>query len=71
MINSANLLSDLRTILRQLSDDIRERCEQVPEIDARLKDEHREAKNKGRTAQTYMAWRDEVITRTSAAWILA
>lgn len=71
MINSANLLTDLKAILRRLSDDIRERCNQVPEIETKLKAEHRDAKNKGRTAQTFLAWQDEVITRTSSAWILA
>ncbi len=71
MIKSSNLLSDLKIILRRLSDDIRERCEEVQEIDTQLKHEHRQALDKGRTAQTYSAWRDEVVTRTSAAWILA
>ncbi len=71
MINATKLLNDLKALMRRLETDVRERCDDVPAINERLADEHSEAEQNGRTAQTFSAWRDEIITQAAAAWILA
>lgn len=71
MVNAGKLLNDLKTILRRLIDDIRDRCDQMECINKHLQNEYNEAKKADRTAQTYLSWQDEVITQTAAAWILA
>ena len=39
MINARQLLADLQPVRKRLEDDPRERSEQVPELDQRLRDE--------------------------------
>jgi hypothetical protein len=78
MINSAQLLADLQTkttsrttLLKKLEDDLRNRCEREPEVDAPLKKRYDTARAKKRTALTYNAWRDEELTQIAVAWVLA
>ncbi len=71
MINAKNLLTDLKQLIKKLEPDIRERCDAVPEINRKLQAEHGEAQKEGRTAQTFSAWRDEIITQAASSWILA
>jgi hypothetical protein len=70
MINSKQLLSDLQKQVRPLEDDLRSRCDEVPEVDAPLRKEYEEAKQHGRTALTYAAWRDAELTQIAVAWVL-
>jgi hypothetical protein len=39
VIDASSLLSDLRRLLAELEDDLRERCGEVLELDARLRGE--------------------------------
>ena len=70
MIDSSKLLNDLRKLLVQLEDDIRERSDAVPEVHSRLESEHREARAAERTSSTFAEWRDEQVTQAGVAWIL-
>lgn len=71
MINTTQLLNDLKSLMRRLEPDIRERCDAASDVNSRLENEHFQAREKGRTAQSFSVWRDEIITQASAAWILA
>jgi hypothetical protein len=70
MIDRAALLEDLQSLLKDLRDDIRERVETQPDLDARLREEHRSAREAARTAEPYEEWRKEPITQAAVAWIL-
>ncbi|PWI10548.1 BREX-2 system adenine-specific DNA-methyltransferase PglX [Streptomyces sp. NWU339] len=65
------LLKDLKRQVTALEDDLRARTESVEEIQARLETEYRHAREARRTAATYGAWRDERVTQSAAAWVLA
>lgn len=70
MIGRPALLSDLQALLKELEADLRERATEVPELDARLREDHRLAREAGRTADAFEEWREEPITQAAAAWIL-
>lgn len=70
MINPKQLLNDLKRVLRDLEDDIRERAGADTDLDASLRREHAEARKAERTATTFNAWRDEQVTQSAVAWIL-
>ncbi|MBZ0089031.1 MAG: BREX-2 system adenine-specific DNA-methyltransferase PglX, partial [Thermoanaerobaculia bacterium] len=70
MIDSARLLKDLQRLLRSLEDDLRQRLEEHPELDAQVKAEYDRARGRGRTGQTYSVWRDEYLTQVAVHWIL-
>jgi hypothetical protein len=71
MINPKQLLDDLKRLLRSLEDDIRNRCDERTEINERLMAEYRGAFEAKRTAQSFIAWRDDHITQVAVAWILS
>jgi hypothetical protein len=71
MIDRAALLDDLQRLVKLLEDDLRERVGDVPELDARLREEHRLAREAGRTAEAYEQWREEPLTQAAVAWVLA
>jgi very-short-patch-repair endonuclease len=70
MINAPRLLKDLQRFLKESEDDLRERVKEVPDIDAGLREQHRAAKEAGRTGVAYETWRDEFLTQAAVAWIL-
>jgi len=70
MIDARQLLAELKPLLKELEDDLRERAVESAELDARLRDEYRKAKQANRTAQAFDAWRDETLTQAAVAWIL-
>ncbi len=78
MIDSKKLLTDLEstktsrtTMVKRLEDDLRKRCDEEPTVDAPLKAQYEAAKEGGRTALTYKAWREEELTNIAVAWVLA
>ena len=70
MIDSRRLLADLKRLRADLEADLRERCEDGPELDDFLQEEHRQAVEGGRTALPYAVWRDDRLTQVAVAWIL-
>ncbi len=70
MINAPQLLKDLQRLLKGLEGDLRERVEEVAEIDTNLRGQYRAAKEAGRTGDGYEVWRDEFLTQAAVAWIL-
>lgn len=71
MINSSTLLNDLKQFVKRLEDDLRGRCNALPEVDRPLRVAYEAAKIRKRTAKTYAAWRDEELTQVAVAWVLA
>lgn len=70
MIDRKALLDDLKKLVTKLEKDLRERCEESAEVDARVRIEYEKAKEAKRTAQPYNVWRDEWITQVAVAWVL-
>ena len=71
MIQSKKLLTDLKKQVTLLENDLRQRCKDVPVIDAPLRAQYDAAKAGKRTAMTYGAWLDEQLTQVAVAWVLA
>ena len=71
MVSSKKLLTDLKKQVTLLENDLRQRCKDVPEIDAPLRAQYDAAKAGKRTAMTYGAWLDEQLTQVAVAWVLA
>jgi hypothetical protein len=70
MIDSQQLLKELKGQVTALEDDLRTRCDTVPEVDAPLRAQYEAAKGRKRTALTYKAWREEELTQVAVAWVL-
>ncbi|MFJ4778886.1 BREX-2 system adenine-specific DNA-methyltransferase PglX [Streptomyces sp. NPDC088762] len=66
-----DLVKDLKRLVVGLEDDLRERTESESEIRGRLKAEYQQALESRRTAARYESWRDERVTQSAAAWVLA
>lgn len=71
MIDRAALLADLQQLVRDLESDLRNRCTDVPDIDAVGRAQWLRAESAGRTAQSYETWREGWITQAAVAWVLA
>jgi len=70
MIDHEALLEDLQALVEDLRADIRERVEEQADLSARLREEHRSAREAARTGEAYETWREEPITQAAVAWIL-
>ncbi len=71
MIDSATLLKALQAQVKLLHENLRSRCDTEPAANTPLQAGYETAKDSGRTALTYNAWREEELTQISVAWILA
>ena len=71
MIDSPRLLADLKKLLPRLEDDLRTRSEEDAATGAHLKAEWTKARDAGRTALAYEAWREDPLTQSAVAWILS
>lgn len=71
MIDTKALLTALQKRVTLLENDLRDRCNEQPEVDAPLRKDYESAREKGRTGLTYNTWRDEELTQIAVAWILA
>ncbi|WP_227870080.1 BREX-2 system adenine-specific DNA-methyltransferase PglX, partial [Streptomyces otsuchiensis] len=65
------LLKDLKRQVVALEDDLRERTDSEEEIRNRLTAEYDHAREAKRTASAYESWRDQRVTQSAAAWVLA
>jgi len=81
MIDAPALLKALQKLLKGLEDNLRDRVSPASatttqeeavatELDQSLRAQFREARDAGRTAQTFESWRDELLTQVAVAWIL-
>lgn len=70
MIDSQRLLQESKKLLKVLEKDIRERLDELPNLDGQLKSEWEAARSAKRTAGAYLEWREENITQSAVHWIL-
>lgn len=70
-VDLAELVKDLRRQVTALEDDLRARGDEVDEFAGALRGEYDQAREAGRTAATYGAWRDQRVTQAAAGWVLA
>ncbi len=70
MIDRKLLLSDLQKQVKTLEKDLREQAESVEEVRLKLRGEYDRAFKVGRTASTWVVWRDERVTQAAVAWAL-
>jgi len=71
MIDRTALLRDLQREVKALEDDLRTRAVADEATDARLRREHDGARAAGRTAESFESWREDQITQSAVAWVLA
>lgn len=72
MIDSSNLLADLKGQLKILSTDLKERAEDPTNLwGLRLKGEYAEAFDRGRTGWSWLDWRDNEVEQAAVAWIVS
>ena len=71
MINAPQLLADLTRLLKRLEADLLQRIEDVPELNASLRDEWQAARDADRCAETFETWVDQVITQAGVHWLLS
>lgn len=66
-----SLLSDLQGLVRGLADDLRDQSTEDADVVHQLRAAHKAAKDGRRTAQAFVAWRDDFIEQVAVAWVLA
>ena len=71
MIDRKEFLADAQKIVARLEKDLRDRCDEMPEVGQAVAAEYRKAKEAGRTGQTLEEWRADAITQQAAAWVLS
>ncbi|HEY0513782.1 MAG TPA: BREX-2 system adenine-specific DNA-methyltransferase PglX [Thermoanaerobaculia bacterium] len=71
MIVASRLLTDCQRLVQQLEADLRERLADHPELDAPVRAEYDQARERGRTGQSYAVWREEYLTQVAVHWTLA
>lgn len=71
MINAPRLLADLTRLLKRLAEDLRQRIADLAPLAASLRAEWQAARDAERTAETYPAWADQVITQAGVHWLLS
>lgn len=70
MIDSSALTSELQKVVLDLEDDLRLRVEDDADLRGRWVVEHSRAVQRGRTASSWVAWRDDRVTQAAVAWVL-
>ena len=70
MIDSTELLKDLKNLLPNLENDIRDRSGDDETIGEHLQSQYKAAKDAERTSATFTEWRDDQVTQAAVAWIL-
>ena len=64
------LTSDLQRQVLLLEDDLRARVAADADLEGRWKQEHQRARDKERTAASWVTWRDDRVTQAAVAWVL-
>jgi hypothetical protein len=70
MTAAPELTAELRKLVLEVEDDLRERLAGDPENLARWQAEHEQALRAERTSSAWEAWRDDRITQSAVAWVL-
>ena len=70
MIHRTELLKSLQRELPKIEKDILSYSESREDLTEHLNQEYQKAKNAGRTAEHFVAWREAQITQAAVAWLL-
>ncbi|PWJ48442.1 hypothetical protein SAMN06264364_1306 [Quadrisphaera granulorum] len=70
MTATPTLTKDLKRLVLQLEDDLREQLDRDDERRAAWQAEHHDAVRRQRTAGAWGAWRDDRITQVAVSWVL-
>lgn len=70
-IHASTLLTDLKKWVTRFEEDLRQQCQEVPELEGRLTGQYEEAKEAGRTAFSYEVWREGELTQSAVGWVLS
>ncbi|WP_430297723.1 BREX-2 system adenine-specific DNA-methyltransferase PglX [Sinomonas sp. B1-1] len=70
MTAGPELTAELRKLVLEVEDDLRERLAGDAANDARWRREHADALKAERTSSAWEAWRDDRITQSAVAWVL-
>ncbi len=70
MTATSALTTDLQRQVLLLEDDLRARVAANADLEGRWKQEHQRARDKERTAASWVAWRDDRVTQVAVAWVL-
>lgn len=71
MTANSELTADLRKLVLEVEDDLRTRLDEDSERRVSWQEEHRQALKAERTSAAWTAWRDDRITQSAVAWVLA
>ena len=70
MTATSALTSDLQLQVLLLEEDLRARVAANADLEGHWKEEHQHARDKERTAASWVAWRDNRVTQAAVAWVL-
>jgi hypothetical protein len=71
VINRTRLLADLQTQVAKVEADLHTQIGTLPEVEQRLRQEHKAAFDVKRTAASRTEWIGERVTQVAVAWVLA
>ncbi|MFB6374878.1 MAG: hypothetical protein ABEN55_17555, partial [Bradymonadaceae bacterium] len=69
-MNDSDHLSELRSLVSDLRDDLIRQSEEDSDIAAELEARHAEEQAKDRTADSFAAWRERFTEQVAVAWVL-
>ena len=68
--SSSTLTTALQRVVLDFEDDLRARVEENADLRGQWAVEHSRAVQRGRTASSWVAWRDDRVTQAAVAWVL-
>ena len=71
MVDIKSLLPDLRKLVKDLTDDLREYGSKTPANAAKLHDEYKQYHDGGRISQSFEEWREDYVEQVAVAWVIA
>lgn len=71
MVDIKSLLPDLRKLVKDLTDDLREHGSKTPANAAKLQDEYKQYHDGGRISQSFEEWREDYVEQVAVAWVIA
>ncbi len=71
MVDIKTLLSELRTLVTDLAEDLLARSTADEQVDEGLRKAFAQIEKGGRTAQAFETWRDDYLDQVAVAWVLA
>ncbi|SHJ47344.1 hypothetical protein SAMN02745244_02590 [Tessaracoccus bendigoensis DSM 12906] len=69
-MSQTGLVADLKAQVLLLEDDLRGRVASQPDVLAAWQEEYRLATSAERTANSWVAWRDDKVTQAAVSWVL-